>query len=119
MDGVREFLVLHYIGAKRSDTQYWRDAKTRRLPDGMAERLEQWKVQLPNSETVFPYYHGLPPYSYQCVLLGTGGIPVQPSPALELTDSTAAQLEFQQIREKTEHLVSVLPRAYDYFAQLR
>ncbi|GHF80905.1 tryptophan halogenase [Kitasatospora xanthocidica] len=118
MDGVREFLVLHYIGAKRSDNQYWRDAKTRPLPPGMAERLEQWKAQLPTSETIFPYYHGLPPYSYHCVLLGTGGIQVQSSPALGLTDSGPALEEFRQIREKTDHLISVLPRAYDYFARL-
>ncbi len=40
MDGVREFLVLHYYAAAREDNQYWRDAKTRPLPDGLAERLE-------------------------------------------------------------------------------
>ncbi|MET8544778.1 tryptophan halogenase family protein [Kitasatospora sp. NPDC004799] len=119
MDGVREFLVLHYVAAKRTDTQYWRDTKTRAIPDGLAERLELWKHQLPDSETVFPYYHGLPPYSYMCVLLGMGGIEVAHSPALDLTDGAAAEREFAQIREKTERLVSALPKAYDYFARMR
>ncbi|MEU4076220.1 tryptophan halogenase [Streptomyces venezuelae] len=118
MDGVREFLVLHYVAAKRSDTQYWRDTKTRAIPDSLAERIEKWKVQLPDSESIFPYYHGLPAYSYMCILLGMGGIDLAPSPALALSDPSAALQEFELIREKTERLVKVLPKAYDYFTQL-
>ncbi|MER5299786.1 tryptophan halogenase family protein [Streptomyces lasiicapitis] len=119
MDGVREFLALHYAAAKRSDTQYWRDTKTRPLPDGLAERIEKWKVQLPDSETVFPYYHGLPPYSYMCILLGMGGIDLKPSPATRLSEPDAAAREFAAIREKTKALTSALPPAYDYFARMR
>ncbi|MEO3755187.1 tryptophan halogenase family protein [Streptomyces sp. B6B3] len=119
MDGVREFLVLHYVGAKRSDTQYWRDTKTRTVPDGLAGRIEQWTTQLPNSETIFPYYHGLPPYSYMCIMLGTGGLELKPSPALALTDPTAAQREFAAIREKTREVMGTLPTAYDYFSRMR
>lgn len=119
MDGVEEFLVLHYRGAARDDTQYWKDTKTRPISDGLAERIERWQVQLPDAENVFPYYHGLPPYSYMCILLGTGGIPLQPSPALSLADSTAAQKEFAAIRDKARFLVDTLPTQYEYFAQMR
>jgi tryptophan halogenase len=119
MDGVREFLVLHYRAAARNDTQYWKDAKTRALPDGMAERLERWKAQLPDSENIYPYYHGLPPYSYMCILLGMGGIPLRPSPALSRIEDTVAQKEFQQIRDRAQELVMSLPNQYDYFAQFR
>ncbi|TJZ54304.1 tryptophan 7-halogenase [Streptomyces piniterrae] len=117
MDGVREFLVLHYVAAKRTDNQYWRDTKTRAIPDALAERIETWKTQLPDSETVFPYYHGLPPYSYMCILLGMGGIDLKPSRALALCDGSAAEREFSEIREKTRRLTEVLPPAYEYFAQ--
>lgn len=119
MDGVREFLVLHYLGAGRNDTQYWKDTKTRRVPDALTERIERWKVQLPDSENVFPHYHGLPPYSYMCILLGTGAIPLRPSPALSLTDATAAQKEFASIRDKARHFVGTLPSQYEYFAAMR
>ncbi|MFJ9041551.1 tryptophan halogenase family protein [Streptomyces sp. NPDC102406] len=116
MDGVREFLVLHYVAAKRNDTQYWRDAKTRPIPEELAARIEMWKNQLPDSESVYPYYHGLPPYSYMCVLLGMGGIDVHHSPALDLADPGPAEREFAAIRDKTRRLVETLPNAYDYFA---
>jgi tryptophan halogenase len=118
-DGVREFLVVHYRGAARNDTQYWRDTKTRAIPDALAERIERWQVQVPDSETVFPYYHGLPPYSYMCILLGTGGIKLRPSPALSLTDGTATQKEFGAIRDKALHLTRTLPSHYAYLARMR
>lgn len=84
MDGVREFLVLHYYAAKRQDNQYWKDTKTRPLPDGLAERIEQWQSKLPDPESIFPYYHGFEPYSYQAMLIGLGGLPLRPPPALAL-----------------------------------
>jgi hypothetical protein len=117
MDGVREFLALHYKAAARNDTQYWKDAKTRTMPDGLAERLERWQVELPDSENVFPYYHGLPPYSYMCILLGMGGIPLRPSPALTLSDSSTARRVMREVHAAGEDLVQALPRTYEYFAQ--
>jgi hypothetical protein len=119
MDGVREFLTLHYRVASRSDTQYWKDASKRPVPDGLAERIERWQAHLPDTENIFPYYHGLPPYSYMCILLGMGGIPLASSPAVALSDDTAAQKEFADIRGRARHLVEKLPNQYEYFAQLR
>jgi len=119
MDGVREFLVLHYRAAARNDTPYWRDAKVRALPDGMAERLERWRSHLPDTETIYPYYHGLPPYSYMCILLGMGGLPLQHSPALDLMDDAAARKQFEQIRDQADELTRELPDQYQYFARLR
>jgi tryptophan halogenase len=119
MDGIREFLVLHYRGAARSDNQYWIDTKTRTVPDGLAERIERWQVQLPDTESIYPFYHGLPPYLYMCILLGTGGIPLQPSPALRLVDATAARREFDATQEKVRHLANTLPSHYEYLARMR
>ncbi|GAA4261269.1 tryptophan 7-halogenase [Dactylosporangium darangshiense] len=118
-DGVREFLCLHYRGAKRADNQYWRDAQTRTVPDALEERLELWRTKVPDAMTVYPYYHGLPPYSYNCILLGTGGIPVRPSPGLELADERAALSEFQQIKAKAQKLVQELPTQNAFFARMR
>jgi flavin-dependent dehydrogenase len=119
MDGVREFLVLHYLAAKRADTQYWRDTKTRAVPDALAERIENWKLKMPDSESIFPYYHGFPPYSYMCILLGGGAIDLKPSPSLALLDDTAARKEFQAIRDKAASLVDTLPDTYQYFSSMR
>ncbi|MFJ5266741.1 tryptophan halogenase family protein [Streptomyces sp. NPDC088387] len=119
MDGVREFLVLHYRGAKRDSNQYWRDTKTRTIPDALAERLDQWRSKVPDANSVHPRYHGLPPYSYNCILLGTGGIEPRPSPALDLVDEKEALAEFQAIRDKARVLVGSLPTQNEYFKQMR
>ncbi|MEU9247356.1 tryptophan halogenase family protein [Streptomyces sp. NPDC048385] len=119
MDGVREFLVLHYYAARRQDNQYWKDAKTRPLPDGMAERLELWRAKLPDAASVYPYYHGFEPYSYQVMLLGLGGVPLRHSPVLDLVDDSAALKEMQSIREEGRELITRLPSQYEYFAHMR
>ncbi|CAM3697402.1 tryptophan halogenase family protein [Kibdelosporangium persicum] len=119
MDGVREFLVLHYKGAKRADNDYWRDAKTRVIPDGLAERLEQWQTKLPDTESVFPYYHGFEPYSYVCMLLGLGGIPVRPPQAVRQMPERRTLDEFAFIRRQGAELVASLPSQRDYLASLR
>ncbi|MBF8184507.1 tryptophan 7-halogenase [Nonomuraea sp. K274] len=119
MDGVREFLALHYYAAGRRDNQYWKDTKTRPLPDGLAERIEQWKVKLPDSESVFPYFHGFEPYSYQIMLLGLGGVPLQAPPALGAIDESAAERELELVGQEGRKLVTELPSQYEYFAHLR
>ncbi len=117
MDGVREFLFLHYYAAKRADNQYWRDTKKRALPDGLAERLERWKTRLPDTESVYPHYHGFEAYSYVCMLLGLGGIELRPSPALALLDPASAQHEFKLVTEQAAELERTLPTQYEYFSQ--
>ncbi|GLZ28506.1 tryptophan halogenase [Lentzea sp. NBRC 105346] len=118
MDGVREFLVLHYYAAARADTQYWRDTKTRPLPDGLAERMELWRAGLPDTGTIWPHYHGFEPYSYSAMLLGLGGFAVQAPPALRYIDDTAARKEFQLVRDQARDLTERLPSLRDYLGSL-
>jgi tryptophan halogenase len=118
MDGVREFLVVHYYAAAREDNQYWKDTKSRPLPDPLAERIEQWQARLPDSETVFPYYHGFEPYSYTAMILGLGGLPVQAPPALGLFDQGPAARELQLVADQAADLAKRLPTQYGYFAHL-
>ncbi|CAM5605326.1 Tryptophan 7-halogenase OS=Streptomyces rimosus subsp. rimosus (strain ATCC / DSM 40260 / JCM 4667 / NRRL 2234) OX=1265868 GN=SRIM_030975 PE=3 SV=1 [Streptomyces rimosus subsp. rimosus] len=118
IDGVREFLVMHYRGAGRNDNQYWKDAKTRALPDGLAERLDMWRSKLRTTETIFPNYHGFEPYSYHSMLLGLGGVDLKAPPALALMDDSAAQAEFKLLRAQSQELAKRLPSQYEYLAQM-
>ncbi|AUS81788.1 tryptophan 7-halogenase [Actinoalloteichus sp. AHMU CJ021] len=117
MDGVREFLVLHYRAAARADNEYWRDAKTRVIPDGLGERLEQWRTKLPDAESIYPHYHGFEAYSYVSMLMGLGGIPLAAPPALAHMDDTSAREEMRLIQHQAKDLVGRLPSQYEYFAQ--
>lgn len=119
LDGVREFLTLHYRGAARTDTPYWKATKERAVPEGMEERLGVWEGRLPDTESVYPYYHGFEPYSYTTMLLGLGRSPERPRPALLGMNSERARQEFVTLSEQQQELVTTLPGHYEYFAQLR
>lgn len=43
-DGVRDFIVMHYLTASRDDTQYWRDVRSNRLAmsDNLGAVLDAW-----------------------------------------------------------------------------
>ncbi|MEU6095014.1 tryptophan halogenase family protein [Streptomyces sp. NPDC047079] len=119
IEGVREFLILHYRGAARADNAYWRDAKKRPMPQDMALRLEQWQSKLPDNDTTYPYYHAFEPYSYVCMALGLGGIPLRHPPALDLFDPGRARRELGRVREQARKLVDTLPSQVEYLAGMR
>lgn len=118
LDGVEEFLVLHYYAAARDDTPYWSAAKQRKIPDGLRERLGQWAFGLPSAETIYPYYHGFEPYNWVVLLMGLGGVPVRYRPALDLLDPRPAQAEFETVRRESMRLAKELPSHHEYLAQM-
>lgn len=120
IDGVRDFLVFHYRGAARADTPYWKATKERDIPDGLAERMELWTARLPDETTVYPYYHGFEPYSYNVMQLGLGGhLPLRPRPALDLIDDGAARRELARVDQQSRTLADELPSQYEYLVAMR
>lgn len=118
LDGVREFLFLHYYAAARNDNRYWKDAKRRPAPHGLEERLEEWRTRLPDTETIYPYYHGFESYSYAAMLLGLGGVETEPRQVLGAVDAENAKREFRTLRAKASEFARRLPGHYDYIAHL-
>jgi flavin-dependent dehydrogenase len=119
MDGVRDFLVLHYCTTERTDTEFWRATKHSAIPADLRERLDVWKHRLPNAKNINPAYHGFESYSYSVMLLGLNYKPQRSLPALDHMDDTNARLAFRALRERTERLVATLPSQLDYLTSLR
>lgn len=118
LDGVREFLVLHYKAATRSDTPYWKATDARELPPGMAGRLRLWESKLPSESSVYPHYHGFESYSYNVMLSGLGRVPRRHHAALDQLLSGAAEQQFAEVRREAGRLAVELPSQYEYLAQL-
>jgi flavin-dependent dehydrogenase len=112
VDGVKEFLVLHYRAAERMDTPYWRQTKTRRIPERLSEALRR-PPPLFDANTVYPYYHGFELYSWNTMRLGLGARPA-PRPALALIDPAAAGRQFAAVRRDAERLTAALPSCREY-----
>jgi hypothetical protein len=117
IDGVREFLTLHYVAGTRQDTPFWKATKNDLvIPEGLAERLKLWKTQLPTNRTINPNYHGFPAYSYCVMLLGLGFRPQTSLPLLNHLPDAAALAAFDRIQRHTERLTDSLPPLYQYLA---
>lgn len=115
IDGVREFLTLHYAASNRHDTPFWKATKTDIIvPPDLAERLRAWASRLPTNRTINPRYHGFESYSYAVMLLGLGAGPTQSLPALDHMDDEVGRRTFRAIRERARILSAELPSQYEY-----
>jgi len=119
IDGVRDFLVLHYVASDRDDSEFWRAAKSLRIPATLADRLALWRRRLPDPKSINPHFHGFESYSYSVMLLGLNSRPAGSLPVLEQVDETRALAAFRAIRERTARLVATLPSCYEYLTAMR
>jgi len=119
IDGVREFLTIHYYGSDRTDTEFWRATKEIAMPDDLAERMKLWSRRLPNAKNINTDYHGFESYSYSVMLLGLGYEPPAALPVLDFLDDRNAMEMFRKIKQRTEHLVATLPSQYEYLSHVR
>ena len=120
IDGVREFLTLHYAASDRDDTPFWQAVRNDiRLPESLRESMALWKRRLPNAKNVNPAYHGFESYSYSVMLLGLGHQPETHHPALDHLDDRNALAAFRAMRERSEYLAATLPSQYEYLSHVR
>jgi tryptophan halogenase len=118
IDGVKEFLVLHYRAAHRDDTPYWKEAKTRKIPEALADRLRMASSALLDDNGIYPYYHGFETYSWNTMLLGLGWQPAAPRPALAHMDPAKASAEIASLQRDAQRLADELPTAREYLDHL-
>jgi flavin-dependent dehydrogenase len=116
IDGVREFLIFHYYGSRRADTPYWKATKERDIPGTLLQRVREWRTSLPDTENIWPYFHGFEPYSYIAMLFGLGGISTRARPAVAAMDNTLAERAFADLHKEAERLCRTLPSHYEYLA---
>ncbi|MEA2564427.1 MAG: tryptophan 5-halogenase [Acidobacteriota bacterium] len=120
IDGVKDFLTVHYAASDRDDTPYWKSVHSDlRVPENLRESLDLWKRRLPNAKSVNPAYHGFESYSYSVMLLGLGHQPETSLPALDHMDDRNALAAFRAMRERAEYLAATLPSQYEYLTYVR
>jgi tryptophan 6-halogenase len=119
IDGVREFLTIHYFAGDRDDTPFWRATKQVTLPESLAERLRIWRSCLPTPRTIYPAYHGFEDYSWSVMLLGLNYRPPSHPPVMDMLDEREAELMFREIKVQAAELTARLPTVYEYLTQMR
>lgn len=119
IDGVREFLTLHYVASNRDDTPFWRAARAVTPPGDLGERLRRWRAQTPCSRSIYQPYHGFESYSWTAMLIGLGSAPLTHRPLLAHLDGEKANAMFYRIRERAQQLIAQLPSQYEYLTAMR
>ena len=115
IDGVREFLTMHYAASTRADTPFWKATKSEiTLPGDLGERMLVWKHRLPTDRTINPQYHGFEAYSWATMLLGLGAVPANSLGVLDHVNDEEANQKFREINSRTQQLCSDLPSQYEY-----
>jgi tryptophan halogenase len=120
IDGVRDFLILHYYANDRRDTPFWNAVKDDIvLPERLGERFELWRARLPNDDNVYPEYHGFRSYSWLIMLLGLNYQPATCLPLLEYHDDTGVDDAFDGIQRRSRALQARLPSHAEYVRSLQ
>jgi tryptophan 6-halogenase len=120
IDGVRDFLVLHYRASDRADTPFWQATKERiEVPAALDERLRLWRSRLPNGRNINPCFHGFEAYSYSVMLLGLSAYRPPVLPALAQLDEANARRAFRALRRKAQRLAAALPSQVEYLTHVR
>ncbi len=119
VDGVRDFLVLHYFGSDRDDTEFWRDVQSKMVvPDALRASLDTWRITPPAPRTIYPAYHGFESYSWATIMLGLKKLVGGPPPRVRLLDSAPARAEFERVRQDAARAVAELPSVYEYLSKM-
>ena len=107
-----EFLKLHYVLSRRTDSQYWSDCRDPdSCPPGLRDKLAVWEQQPPWHDDSPRVDELFPSASYQYILYGMGFVPSHPfSPGVnpEL-DRTRAEELVRSNFEKTQRMLNLLP----------
>ena len=119
IDGVKDFLTVHYFASDRVDTPFWRATKQVEPREWLRERMRVWKARLPEPRSIYPAFHGFESYSWAVMLLGVNHQPVSYAPVLDHLDEAQAHTMFRRIRERSERLVATLPSQYEYLTHMR
>jgi tryptophan 6-halogenase len=119
IDGVREFLTLHYAAATRADTPFWKATKSDIVvPPELAERLRLWRKRLPTNRTINPKYHGFEAYSYAVMLIGLGYVPECSLPIIDYVRDDVALAAFASLQTEADRLVETLPSLYKFLSNV-
>ncbi|NTS65544.1 tryptophan 7-halogenase [Sphingomonas sp. HHU CXW] len=112
-DQVRDFLVLHYYATRRDDSPFWREARTRGIPDSLREKIALWRRR----GRLFRWEDDLfAEASWVAVLLGQGVVPDGWDRLADTVPSREIDARFERLRGLFADAARRMPRHEEYLA---
>ena len=114
-----DFLKLHYVLTRRTDTEFWRDnVRAESIPDRLQGLLSLWRYHTPWFHDEFDRVEEVfPAASYQYVLYGMG-FRSEIQPGALAGEAKAAGRAFHENNARTQRLRSTLPKHRDLIRQI-
>ncbi|WP_129641124.1 tryptophan halogenase family protein [Peristeroidobacter agariperforans] len=107
---VIDFLKLHYVLTRRTDSDFWRDnARPASIPERLQEQLTMWRHQPPSRYDFHRIEEVFPSASYQYVLYGMGFRPDRSGAARRSDDAERADGYFREAAALTSKMLAALP----------
>jgi len=107
-----EFLKLHYVLSRRTDSRYWHDCREpETCPPGLRDKLAIWEQQPPWHDDSPRVDELFPSASYQYVLFGMGFVPSHSYPpgVNPERDRKRAESLAKSNHENTQRMLNLLP----------
>lgn len=118
-DRVVEFLKLHYVLSRRTDSDYWIDnRRAGSIPERLQELLSLWRHRPPSRYDFFQVEEIFPSASYQYVLYGMGFSPDGVAPRQSDAPQRAEE-SFAERARVTERLLAGLPTNRELIDHIR
>lgn len=115
-----DFLKLHYVLTKRTDTQYWRDnCSENSIPESLAELLTLWRHHPPGPQDFSQVDEVFPSSSWQYVLYGMDFETKNRVTDRKYVDSKMAEQFFQENMKITQKYLQALPNNRDLIEKIK
>jgi len=132
VDDSKDFIVLHFKTAQRSDTPFWKaNRHETKIPVSLQYILERQRSGIPiripmtNSKNRYDSFKGLfenfwTETNYQCIFCGVDWMPENCYPLLNYRDDimSIGNEMFKKIAQEAEQLKIALPTQYDYLSRM-
>ncbi|MDP5032313.1 tryptophan halogenase family protein [Paraglaciecola sp.] len=119
-DRIIDFLKLHYVLTKRTDSQYWIDnCRPETIPEGLQELLTLWRHESPWHQDFTQVDEIFPSASYQYVLYGMGFETQKRATQRRSENAQLADTQFRKNSEMAQKLLAGLPTNRDLINKIR
>ncbi|GAC19790.1 tryptophan halogenase family protein [Paraglaciecola arctica] len=104
-----EFLKLHYVLSKRTDSDYWKENRDlNSIPERLQELITLWQYQPPSTNDFYDVEEVFPSSSYQYILYGMGFKPPTHVTSRRNSDFSKAAHFYQESKMLTQRYVAGL-----------
>lgn len=114
LEGIRDFIVLHYHLTQREDSAFWRYCKNMEIPESLAHRMNLFK------ENGYVYQGDLDLFrvdSWTQVMIGQGLIPESYHPLARLMSDKEMNQLLKGLKTSIQDMVTKLPDHQDFIKQ--